>query len=119
MRPQSVNILSQLGNILVVERKPKDAAVVYAQLDKAIAQWTPQQREAFELNGSRIVALYATGQIDAGIAAAEALVKRQTARTGANSFDTADGARHACRSAMPAPGATPMPFASSKRRFPS
>ena len=59
------------------------------ELDKAIAQWTPQQREAFELNGSRIVALYASGQIDAGIAAAEALVKRKTARTGENSFDTA------------------------------
>ena len=87
--PASVNILSRLGNILIAERKGKDAAAVYAQLDKAIAQWTPQQREAFELNGSRIAALYATGQIDAGIAAAEALVKRQTARTGDNSFDTA------------------------------
>ncbi len=83
------NILSQLGNILVLERKTKDAAVVYAQLDQAMAQWTPERREALELNNSRIVALYAAGQIDAGIAAAEALVKRETSRTGANSFDTA------------------------------
>ena len=59
------------------------------QLEKAIAKWTPQQREAFELNGSRIVALYAFGQVAAGIAAAEQLVKRQTARTGEKSFDTA------------------------------
>src|SRR5262249_24195959 len=51
--------------------------------------WAPQQREAFELNGSRIAALYASGQLEAGIAAAEALVKRQIARTGANSFDAA------------------------------
>jgi len=87
--PEHANILSQFGNILVAERNAKGAAVVYAQLDKAIAQWTPQQREAFELNGSRIAALYATGQIDAGIKAAEALVKRQIARTGTNSFDTA------------------------------
>jgi CHAT domain-containing protein len=87
--PESARILSQLGNILVLQRKTKDAAVVYAQLDKAIAQWTPQQREVFELNGSRIAALYASGQIETGIAAAEALVKRETARTGANSFDTA------------------------------
>jgi hypothetical protein len=35
----------------------KEAAVLYADLEKAIAKWTPQQREAFELNGSRIVAL--------------------------------------------------------------
>jgi CHAT domain-containing protein len=87
--PQSVHILSQLGNILIAQRKAKDAAVVYARLDKAIAQWTPEQREAFELNGSRIASLYATGQVNAGIAAAEAMVKYQTARTGGNSFDTA------------------------------
>ena len=87
--PEFVSILSQLGNILVLQRKTKQAAAIYAQLDKAIAQWTPEQREAFELNGSRIAALYATGQIDEGIKAAEGLVKRQTTRTGANSFDTA------------------------------
>jgi CHAT domain-containing protein len=87
--PETAKILSQLGNILVLQRKTKDAAEVYAQLDKAIAQWTPQQREVFELNSSRIVALYAAGQIDAGIATAEQLVKRETSRTGANSFDTA------------------------------
>jgi CHAT domain-containing protein len=87
--PESVRILSELGNILIAERKGKEAAVVYEQLDKAIAQWTPAQREAFELNGSRIASLYATGQVDAGIAAAQELVKRQIARTGPNSFDTA------------------------------
>jgi CHAT domain-containing protein len=87
--PQSVAILSGLGNILIAQRRAKEAALVYAELEKAIAQWTPQQRETFELNASRIAALYATGQIDAGIAAAEALVKRQTARTGADSADTA------------------------------
>ncbi|HYQ08756.1 MAG TPA: CHAT domain-containing tetratricopeptide repeat protein, partial [Xanthobacteraceae bacterium] len=87
--PQSVAMLSGLGNILVAERKAKEAAIVYAQLDKAMEQWGPQQREAFELNGSRIAALYASGQFEAGIAAAEALVKRQIARTGANSFDAA------------------------------
>jgi len=87
--PESVRVLSELGNILVAQRKAKEAAVVYDQLDKAVAQWAPAQREAFELNGSRIASLYATGQVDAGIAAAQELVKRQTARTGANSFDTA------------------------------
>ena len=87
--PESASILSQLGNILVLQRKTKEAAVVYAELDKAIAQWTPVRREAFELNGSRIVALYASGEVEAGIAAAAELVKRQTARSGEKSFDTA------------------------------
>src|SRR5580698_4322323 len=85
--PTSVNVLSQLGNILVLQRK--DAGETYAQLDKAIAQWTPEQRQAFQINGSRIVALYASGQVAQGIAAAEELVKRQTARTGPTSYDTA------------------------------
>jgi CHAT domain-containing protein len=87
--PQSAKILSQLGGILVAERKAREAAAVYAQLEKAIAQWPPQQREIFELNGARILALYASGQIEAGIAAAEQWVKRKVARTGANSYETA------------------------------
>jgi CHAT domain-containing protein len=88
--PESVHILSGIGNILVAQRKLKEAAAIYEQFDQAIAQWPPQQREAFELNGSRIAALYATGQIEEGLTAAEALVKRQIARTGANSLDTAN-----------------------------
>src|SRR5262249_24049284 len=54
-----------------------------------MTQWPQQQREVFELNGSRIAALYASGKVEAGIAAATALLKQQTARTGASSFDTA------------------------------
>ena len=84
----SAKALSQLGNILVLERKTKEANAVYAQLNAAIAQWPPEEREALTLNDSHITALYAAGQLDAGIAAAEELVKRQTARTGPNSYDT-------------------------------
>jgi len=87
--PETASVLSQLGNILIAERKAKEAAAVYAELDKAVAQWPPEQRDALELNGSRIAALYASGQIDAGIAAAEQLVKRQIARTGETGYDTA------------------------------
>jgi CHAT domain-containing protein len=87
--PATVTTLSQLGNILVLQRKTKEATAVYADLDKAIERWALQQREAFQLNGSRIVTLYGSGQVEAGIAAAEELVKRQTARTGDKSFDTA------------------------------
>ena len=87
--PESASILSNLGNILVLQRRTKEAATVYAELDAAVAEWTPQRRAVFELNGSRIAALYASGQIEAGIAAAEELVKREAVRTGVNSFDTA------------------------------
>ena len=85
---QSASILSELGNILVLQHKNEDATNVYAQLDKAVAQWTPERRQAF-VNNSRIVSLYASGQIEAEVNAAEAFVKRQIARTGEKSFDTA------------------------------
>jgi CHAT domain-containing protein/tetratricopeptide (TPR) repeat protein len=85
----TVQLLSQLGGILNLQRKGREAIAVYAQIDKVIAGWEPARRQAFELNGSRIASLYASGQIDAGIAAAEQLVKKQVARVGDNHFDAA------------------------------
>jgi CHAT domain-containing protein len=87
--PTSATILSQLGGILTLQRRDTEAADVYAQLEKVTATWESQRRDVFLLNGSRVSALYASGQIDAGIAAAQALVKVQTARLGENHFDTA------------------------------
>jgi CHAT domain-containing protein len=75
--------------VLILQRQSEEAAVVYAELDKAIAKWEPQRRQVFELNGSRIAALYASGQLEAGIAAAEASLKRELARVGEKHFDTA------------------------------
>jgi CHAT domain-containing protein len=85
----TVQLLSQLGGILTLQRKNREAIAVYAEIDKAIANWEPARRQAFELNGSRIASLYASGQVDAGIAAAEQLVKKQVARVGENHFDAA------------------------------
>jgi CHAT domain-containing protein len=87
--PETATVLSNLGNILVLQGKAKEAQTVYAQLDQAIEKWPPARREIFQLNGSRVAMLYAAGKVDAGVAAAEDLVKRETARKGANSFDAA------------------------------
>ncbi len=76
------HILSNLGGILNLQQKRKEAATAYAELDKAIAKWEPQRRQTFELNGSRIYSLYASGQIDAGVAAAQELLKREIGRVG-------------------------------------
>jgi CHAT domain-containing protein len=84
----TVGLLSRLGGILTVQRKP-EAMAVYARIDELISNWDPQRRQAFELQPARIHSLYASGQVDAGIAAAEALVKRQIARVGEGHFDTA------------------------------
>ena len=85
--PETAAILSRLGNILVLQGKAKEAQAVFAQLDQAIAEWPPERRVAYQQNGSRVAVLYAAGQVEAGVAAAEELVKRETARKGAGSFD--------------------------------
>jgi CHAT domain-containing protein len=85
----SAQIMSQLGSVLTFQRKIPEAAQVYAELDKAIAGWEPARRQIIELNGSRISALYFSGQIDAGIAAAQEALKREVGRVGERHFDSA------------------------------
>jgi CHAT domain-containing protein len=85
----SVQLQSQLAGILTLQRKTPEANEIYARIDKATAGWEPQRRQVFELNPSRILSLYASGQLDAGIAAAEQLVKKQIGRVGENHFDAA------------------------------
>jgi CHAT domain-containing protein len=85
----AVSEMSFLASILTIQNKRKEAAELYTEIDKATANWDPQRREQFDFNSSRIYALYAAGQIDRGIAAAEALVRRNTARFGEKFYDTA------------------------------
>lgn len=85
----SVQLLSQLGSTLVIQHKYAEASAVYADLDQAVAHWDPRQRERFETDGSRITALYNSGQVQAGIAAAERLVRRSIEYFGENHSDTA------------------------------
>jgi CHAT domain-containing protein len=87
--PVTVGALAQLGGVLTLQYKDDQASEVYAQLENATAKWETQRREVYLLNNSRIAALYAAGRIPEGIEAAQALVKRQVARTGENHFDTA------------------------------
>ena len=85
----AVQMLSQLGRILNLQGKGGEAIAVYARIDKAIANWEPARRQVFELSDSRIASLYASGQLDAGITAAEQLVKKRAASYGEAQFDTA------------------------------
>jgi CHAT domain-containing protein len=87
--PSTVQLFSQLAGILTLQRKSPEANAIYARIDKAIATWEQQRRQMFELNPSRILSLYNSGQVDAGIAASEQLVKKLIARVGENHFDAA------------------------------
>ncbi|MGY4235492.1 CHAT domain-containing protein [Bradyrhizobium sp. USDA 4449] len=85
----TVQLLSQLAGILNLRRKNAEANEMFARIDTAVANWDPQRRQVIELNPGRILALYNSGQLDAGIAAAEQLVKKQVGRVGENHFDAA------------------------------
>jgi len=84
-----VNHLSFLASILSLQNKRKETAETYAEIDKATVNWDPQRRQLLELNGSRIYAFYASGQIDRGIAAAQALLKHDVSRYGENQYESA------------------------------
>jgi tetratricopeptide (TPR) repeat protein len=84
------NMLSHLAGVLSLQRKSREAAAVYAELDRAIANWEPLRRQTLELNGSYIYSLYASGRLDAGIALAQALVKREVSRVGESHFFAAE-----------------------------
>lgn len=85
----SARIISQLGAVLTFQRKTSEAAEIFSQLDRAIANWEPARRKVLELNGSRIAALYASGQVEMGIAAAQEALKRVVGRVGDRHFDSA------------------------------
>ena len=85
----TVHLLSSLAGILNLQHKRKAAAEIYAEIDRAMTNWDPERRQTFDLNGSRINSLYASGQIERGIAAAQALLKREVTRVGEKHYDTA------------------------------
>jgi CHAT domain-containing protein len=86
----TVRELSGLATILNLQHKRKEAIAIYAEIDKAMANWDPQRRQLFDLSGSRINSLYASGQFDRGIAAAQAQLKREIAQVGEKNYDTAN-----------------------------
>jgi CHAT domain-containing protein len=81
--------LNQLGSILNLQGRWKDAANVYSELDEATKSWVPARREALSLNISQIATLYNANNLAAGIAAAERLLERNRSRLGEQHMDTA------------------------------
>ena len=56
--------LNQLGRLLTVQGRTREAAQIYAQLDTAIKNWPAKMRESFEINNSRVYQAYAAGQFE-------------------------------------------------------
>ena len=85
----TVQLLSQLGGILNLQRK---GAMRLRSMRRSTRRSPIGSRSVGRCSNStasRIYSLYASGQIEAGIAAAEQLVKKQIGRVGEKHFDTA------------------------------
>jgi tetratricopeptide (TPR) repeat protein len=85
----SATILARLGAVLDLQGRQAEAVEIYASLDRAVANWDAMQRDALTLNASRVYLLYTAGQVETGIAAAQALLRREINRVGEKHADTA------------------------------
>jgi hypothetical protein len=113
--PLSAAILSSLGNILVLQRNMKEASEIYVQLDKAMAQWPQQQREVFELNGSRLPRSTRRARSKPG-SPRPPRSSSSRLRAPAPAVSTPPPRMERWRSAMPAPAAMPMRSENSRPR---
>ena len=94
--PERATILANLGNILVLQGKAKEAQAVYAQLDGRSTVGRRRERKSYKLSGvARSRLCMRPDKSTAGIAAAEQLIKRETARKGAEQFRRGDRPRPA------------------------
>ncbi len=84
-----VATLSQLATIVNLQGNAREAVSIFNEIELATKDWEPQRRAPFNVNPARISALYRTRQVEAGIAASQSLVTRNTARFGAAAFSTA------------------------------
>ncbi|WP_245298239.1 CHAT domain-containing protein [Rhodomicrobium vannielii] len=84
-----INTKAELVAVLSFQRRWKEAAALYDELEDGIKEWTPVARQRFELNTDRIYLLYQIDQVERGIAAAQSLIERETKRVGETHFDTA------------------------------
>jgi CHAT domain-containing protein/tetratricopeptide (TPR) repeat protein len=81
--------LNRLAANLNLQGRWQEASLVYDEIDLVIAGWSEAYRGAFTLNENRVTILYAARNIAAGIAAAERLVARASARFGEQQPQTA------------------------------
>jgi CHAT domain-containing protein len=80
--------LNQLAGIIALQGRWSDAAQAYARLDAATRTWNERRRDD-ELDVTRVYTLYKVGDLAGGLAAAQRLVARETAKFGADNPETA------------------------------
>lgn len=78
-----------LAAALNLQGRWKDAASVYADLEKATQTWDPARKDAFGLGEAQIDTYYNANNLADGVPAAQRLLERQTARYGAQHLEAA------------------------------
>ena len=86
---RSVSALGELASILNMQGRWDEAAQTYAELERATANWPVARKESVGLSTNLIDTLYATNNVQAGLAAAERLLQRQRGLLGEQHVVTA------------------------------
>lgn len=82
----AVHLLGQLGSALNYQAKAQEAVAVYEELDRVTAKWEQGRKDRLGYIGSRVVSLYAAGQIEEGVRLSQEQLAKATARFGEKSL---------------------------------
>src|SRR5262249_36399790 len=75
--------------VLSAQRRFDDAAKVYQEVDRLVANWEPSRREAISSNLARVSVMLGTGSAADALQMAKNMLEREKARSGETSFGTA------------------------------
>ncbi len=78
---------TMLARTLASQERWAEAAQLYADVDRSIADWPAARREAITVTGTHILALYQIGRIEDGVALARRLLRRERANVGERHYD--------------------------------
>ncbi len=83
-----INSQIVLATLMNFQRRPSEAAEIYAQIDKSTANWPAARRDAIVNDATRVVMMISTGNAADAIEIAKKAVERAKASSGEKSFST-------------------------------
>lgn len=84
-----VNASADLANLVRLQGRWAEAAAMYADIDTVIKDWPPLKARRLKNDVGRILTLYNTGNVTAGLEAASSAAAVQRARVGTGHFNYA------------------------------
>ncbi|MSP75373.1 MAG: CHAT domain-containing protein [Rhodospirillaceae bacterium] len=84
-----VNVSADLANLVRLQGRWAEAAAMYAAIDNVTKDWPPLKARRLKNDVGRILTLYNTGNVAAGLEAASSAAEIQRARVGTGHFNYA------------------------------